>query len=69
MRGPPFRGFSLRLMIGAIAAIPRRLAVHPQFPGVQMRVALFVPCYVDQLRPQIGLATLDLLTAAGFDVD
>ena len=34
-----------------------------------MRVALFVPCYVDQLRPQIGLATLDFLTAAGFEVD
>ena len=34
-----------------------------------MRVALFVPCYVDQLRPQIGFATLDLLTAAGFEVD
>ena len=34
-----------------------------------MRVALFVPCYVDRLRPQIGLATLDLLLAAGFEVD
>lgn len=33
-----------------------------------MRVALFVPCYVDQLRPSVGLAALDLLEEAGFDV-
>ncbi len=26
-----------------------------------MRVALFIPCYVDQLRPEVGLATLALL--------
>lgn len=32
-----------------------------------MRVALFVPCYVDQLRPSIGLAALDLLEHAGCD--
>jgi len=31
-------------------------------------VALFVPCYVDQLRPEVGLAALDLLEARGFDV-
>ena len=30
-----------------------------------MRVALFVPCYVDQLRPSIGIAALDLLERAG----
>jgi L-lactate dehydrogenase complex protein LldE len=34
-----------------------------------MRVALFVPCYVDQLRPAVGLAALDLLEAAGCEVD
>jgi len=33
-----------------------------------MRVALFIPCYVDQLRPQVGLATLDVLEALGIDV-
>jgi L-lactate dehydrogenase complex protein LldE len=28
-------------------------------------VALFVPCYVDQLRPSVGLAALELLEARG----
>jgi L-lactate dehydrogenase complex protein LldE len=31
-------------------------------------VALFVPCYVDQLRPTVGLAALDLLEARGWAV-
>ena len=34
-----------------------------------MRVALFVPCYVDQLRPEVGFATLDLLETSGVAVD
>lgn len=34
-----------------------------------MRIALFVPCYVDQLRPGVGLAALDLLEQAGLEVD
>lgn len=34
-----------------------------------MRVALFVPCYVDQLRPSVGLAALDLLEEVGVEVD
>lgn len=33
-----------------------------------MRVALFVPCYIDQLRPEVGLAALDVLDALGFDI-
>jgi L-lactate dehydrogenase complex protein LldE len=34
-----------------------------------MRVALFVPCYVDQLYPVVALASLELLEARGLDVD
>jgi len=30
-----------------------------------MRVALFVPCYVDQLYPDVGFASLELLEAHG----
>jgi L-lactate dehydrogenase complex protein LldE len=33
-----------------------------------MRVGLFVPCYVDQLRPRVGLAALALLERHGLDV-
>lgn len=32
-----------------------------------MRVALFVPCYVDQLKPSIGFATLDVLESVGIE--
>jgi L-lactate dehydrogenase complex protein LldE len=32
-----------------------------------MRIALFVPCYVDQLKPEVGLAALDVLDALGFE--
>lgn len=34
-----------------------------------MRVALFVPCYVDQLCPDVALSALELLEARGIDVD
>jgi L-lactate dehydrogenase complex protein LldE len=34
-----------------------------------VRVALFVPCYVDQLRPSVGTASAELLEARGFEVD
>ena len=32
------------------------------------RVALFVPCYVDYLAPEVGLATAELLEAYGCEV-
>ncbi|MDO6430619.1 (Fe-S)-binding protein [Flavitalea sp. BT771] len=34
-----------------------------------MRVGLFIPCYVDQLYPQVAIATLHLLEKYGCDVD
>ncbi|WP_145373470.1 (Fe-S)-binding protein [Maioricimonas rarisocia] len=34
-----------------------------------MRVGLFIPCYIDQLYPDVGLATLELLQRFGCDVD
>jgi len=33
-----------------------------------MRVGLFIPCYVDQLYPDVGMATLELLEQLGCDV-
>lgn len=33
-----------------------------------MRVALFIPCYVDQLKPEVGLASLRLLEALDIEV-
>ncbi|MBX3443436.1 MAG: (Fe-S)-binding protein [Planctomyces sp.] len=34
-----------------------------------MRVGLFIPCYVDQFYPDVGMATLELLEKLGCDVD
>jgi L-lactate dehydrogenase complex protein LldE len=34
-----------------------------------MKVALFVPCYVDALFPEVGIATLELLERLGVQVD
>jgi L-lactate dehydrogenase complex protein LldE len=34
-----------------------------------MRVGLFVPCYVDQFAPSVGLASLELLESRGVEVD
>ena len=33
-----------------------------------MRVALFVPCYIDQFYPQVAIATLELLEKLGIEV-
>jgi L-lactate dehydrogenase complex protein LldE len=34
-----------------------------------MKVALFVPCYVDQFYPRVAIATLELLEKFGVDVE
>ena len=34
-----------------------------------MKIALFVPCYVDQFYPQVGIATLQLLEKLGCEVE
>jgi len=33
-----------------------------------MKVGLFIPCYINQLYPQVGIATLELLQKLGVDV-
>ncbi|MCA9113425.1 MAG: (Fe-S)-binding protein, partial [Planctomycetaceae bacterium] len=34
-----------------------------------MRVGLFIPCYIDQFYPDVGMATLELLEKFGCDVE
>jgi L-lactate dehydrogenase complex protein LldE len=34
-----------------------------------MRLGLFIPCYIDQFYPQVGLATVELLERHGLDVE
>jgi L-lactate dehydrogenase complex protein LldE len=43
------------------------LAAGP--PESRPRVGLFIPCFVDQLYPQVGLATLDILKQCGVAVE
>lgn len=34
-----------------------------------MKVALFIPCFIDAFYPDVGIATLQLLERLGCDVD
>jgi len=34
-----------------------------------MKVGLFIPCYIDALYPEVGIATLELLEKLGIDVE
>lgn len=34
-----------------------------------MKLALFIPCYVDQFYPKVGISTLELLESLGCEVD
>ena len=43
------------------AAVPRML---PQ----NMKIGLFIPCYIDLLYPEVGIATLQLLERFGLNV-
>ena len=36
---------------------------------VCMRIGLFIPCYVDQFYPDVGIATLELLEKYGLEID
>lgn len=33
-----------------------------------MKVGLFIPCYIDQFYPEVGIATFELLKKLGYDV-
>ncbi len=33
-----------------------------------MKIGLFIPCYVDQFYPKVGIATYELLQKLGCDV-
>jgi len=34
-----------------------------------MKIGLFIPCYIDQFYPDVGLATVELLEQAGCTVE
>jgi L-lactate dehydrogenase complex protein LldE len=41
----------------------------PHSPIPHSTVGLFIPCYIDQLYPQVGMATVELLESLGVEVD
>ena len=45
--------------------------VQPQaaVPRLRMRIALFIPCYIDQFYPQVGVAALRVLERFGCEVE
>jgi len=48
--------------------VTRTTAAHRMtVPGV-MRIGLLIPCYIDMLFPEVGIATLELLERLGLDV-
>ena len=34
-----------------------------------MRIGLFIPCYIDQFYPQVGMATVEVLERHGIEID
>jgi L-lactate dehydrogenase complex protein LldE len=42
-------------------------SVPESFPQ-NMRIGLFIPCYIDVIYPEVGIATLELLERFGLDV-
>ncbi|MGF6529271.1 L-lactate dehydrogenase complex protein LldE [Paraburkholderia sp. GAS206C] len=50
---------------------PERSASSPQIcrPLDSMKVALFIPCFIDAFYPEVGIATLELLERFGIEVD
>jgi L-lactate dehydrogenase complex protein LldE len=44
-------------------------ASDPKKPIEEMRIGLFIPCYIDTVYPEVGRATLELLERFGLNVD
>ena len=66
----------LRAVLSHIARhdpLGRSVAERPPAVGdggtFAMKVALFIPCYVDAFFPEVGIATLELLERLGCEVD
>ena len=56
-------GFGDRLTIEARRGLAGRVIGR-----TQMRVGLFIPCYIDAFFPEVGIATLQLLERLAIDV-
>lgn len=59
-------GFCAELLIFAEYKNTQTLIISKQF--IKMKVGLFIPCYVDAVYPEVGVATYKLLKHYGLDV-
>src|SRR5580698_10697149 len=49
-----------------MTALPLKTNRLEDFQG--LRIGLFIPCYIDLVYPEVGIATLELLGRFGLDV-
>lgn len=50
-------------------ALPNNRIVITEHTCDRMKIGLFIPCYVDALYPEVGVATYKLLVSLGLDVE
>lgn len=58
------------MQLMSMAELPWHLCAKPNIPvnPYYMRIGLFIPCYIDQFFPGVGIATLQLLEKSGCKV-
>lgn len=53
----------------AVFGFGPKLLTYLDLSGAVVRVGLFIPCYIDQFYPRVGLATVDVLERLGVTVE
>ena len=66
---PPITLIEALVVDGIFKARFSPLIMSPRQRGDDMRIGLFVPCFVDAFEPDVGIATLELLERFGLEVD
>lgn len=58
-----------RRLTSGLHGFPARIGSPPELDQKVPRVGLFVPCFIDQLYPHVGLAAVELLERFGVQVE
>jgi L-lactate dehydrogenase complex protein LldE len=54
---------------GVIEVTTQTEATNQKTKSKDMRIGLFIPCYIDMMFPEVGIATLQLLERFGLNVE
>lgn len=57
--------------IGPLAKVSVKVRLSQRaiaWDGLNMRIGLFIPCFIDAFFPEVGIATLELLERLGHEV-